>query len=472
MPITSFSYFSLVLITFAFCSLIIKGNESKKTFLLIVSYYFYMTFDWRFSLLLLFLTLVNFYSGYVISKSSSQSLKRCSLYLSVVISLGVLFYFKYFNFFLDSFYVVLNHIGIKGQSHITEIILPLGISFITFQAITYPIDVYNNRLSKTASLKDFSLFMAFFPQLLSGPILRAHKFIPQLEEKTKESSQQIITGMTLVLCGLIKKVIIADTLALHIVDPAFDNPSELSSLFLILALFAYSFQVYMDLSGYTDIALGVAKMFGYKLPHNFNRPYMATSISNFWQRWHITMSSFFRDYLYEAVRKWHWSNIYFNLLIVFIAIGLWHGAGWNFVLYGTIHGTLVGLEHYRSKVREEKGLPPIIYRGFGLFIRVLQVFTIVTLTRLLFRSETIQSSIDYLELIITTSSTSFPMSNVAILAFTVCIICHFTPITWRDKLMRKFDGLPEYAYAASAVFIVYITAAFSNDIDSFIYFQF
>ncbi|MGR5145657.1 MBOAT family O-acyltransferase [Photobacterium alginatilyticum] len=472
MAITSLSYFIFALFALIGCAALQRQNEHKKSFLLIISCYFYMTFDWRFSALLLLLTGINYLAGHIIIHHQQKMMKKAALTGAISSSLLILFYFKYSNFFIESLYDFLQLFGMSGRSPFVDVILPIGISFMTFQAITYPLDLYQQRLAKPSSLKDFALFMAFFPQLLSGPIVRASYFMPQLESSKKLSGQDMMEGLTLIIRGLIKKIMIADILALHIVDPAFDNPSGFSSLFLVIALFAYSFQVYMDLSGYTDIAIGVAKMMGFKLPINFNRPYMATSVANFWQRWHITMSSFFRDYLYEAIKNWRWSNIYFNLLVVFVAIGIWHGAGWNFVIYGLIHGSLVGIEHYRNRMREQQNLPPVVFRGMSLVIRILQIFTIITLTRLLFRADDLEASWHYLQTIVSTTSTGMPIAPVAGVALLLAALLHFTPIRWRDQLMKSAVRIPEYGYAAVTVAFIYLMAALGSDQAAFIYFQF
>lgn len=472
MAITSFPYFIFCFIVLLITTGLQKNNELKKTFLLIVSYYFYMTIDVRFAGLLVALTVVNFLAGHLISKNLNKHIKKLSLITSVCISLLILFYFKYFNFFIDAVYDLLSIIGLEGRSTVIEILLPVGISFMTFQAITYPIDLYKGTLKHRSSLKDFSLFMAFFPQLLSGPIMRASYFIPQLENSSRATKTDMLEGLGFILRGLIKKIMIADVLAVQIVDPAFSDPNLFSSPFLLFALFAYSFQVYMDLSGYTDIAIGVGKMLGYKIPVNFNRPYLATSIANFWQRWHITMSSFFRDYLYEAIKNCSWTNVYVNLWIVFIAIGIWHGAGWNFVIYGFIHGSLVGFEHFQRQRRENKGLPPKVYRGLQLAIRVMQIFTIVVFTRLLFRGDDLGSSIEYLSAMANSSISGFQVSWLAMAAFCGAIFLHFTPIQWRDGIMSLATKMPSIIYAGGIVLFAYLFIALGTDQASFIYFDF
>lgn len=468
----SFSYFIFCFFVLVGCTFLQTNSEKKKSLLLLASYYFYMTLDWRFSFLLMGLTLVNYSAGQIIASSDKSYIRKLALAVAIIVSIAILFYFKYAGFFVESLHDILRFFGASGESPVVDVILPIGISFMTFQAITYPLDLYARKLEYPSSLKDFALFMSFFPQLLSGPIIRASFFLPQLRHDGQLSGKNMMDGLALVIRGLIKKIMIADILAVQIVDPAFANPTVFSSAFLVIALFAYSFQVYMDLGGYTDIAIGIGKMMGYRLPINFNRPYLATSIANYWQRWHITMSSFFRDYLYEPIRGWKWSNIYFNLLIVFVAIGIWHGAGWNFILYGFIHGGLVGLEHYRTKRRQQRKLPPIVFRGAKLVLRVMQIFTIVTLSRLLFRGDDLAASWAYLQAIANSSTQEMPLSPVAILVLSTAAILHFTPVNWRDRFMAFTAGLPGYVYAPATVLLIYALVALGSGGPEFIYFQF
>jgi D-alanyl-lipoteichoic acid acyltransferase DltB (MBOAT superfamily) len=460
------------LAVFGACLLLEKRNEQKKWLLLAASYYFYMSIDWRFSLLLLALTAINYIAGSAIAAQTDQKLQKAAMAIAILLSLAILFYFKYANFFISQVAGLLNFGFVDREQPLLNVVLPVGISFMTFQAITYPIDMYAGRFTHKASALDFSLFMAFFPQLLSGPIVRAAHFIPQLEDNAGFNGQHMMEGIFMIVRGLVKKIMIADILALYIVDPAFDNPGAFSSAFLLVAALAFSFQVYADLSGYTDIALGTGRMLGYKLPINFNRPYLATSIANYWQRWHISMSSFFRDYLYEAIASWSWCNLYVKLLIVFMAIGLWHGAGWNFILYGFIHGALVGFEHYQNNLRREAGLPAPVYRGIRLVLRIAQIFLIVSLTRILFRGDDLSESLNYFETLLTSDASGFPLSWNAAAALALAAALHFTPVNWRDKVEEAYVRLPSVISAGGTVILMYTLTAVASGTTAFIYFQF
>jgi D-alanyl-lipoteichoic acid acyltransferase DltB (MBOAT superfamily) len=472
MSLTSLSFFVFFMVVFGGCLVLKRHNDRKKWFLLAASYYFYLSIDWRFSFSLVALTAINYLAGQVVATQATQAARRFGVTVAISLSLAILFYFKYANFFISQVAWLLN-IGSIDREHLyLNVFMPVGISFITFQAITYPIDMYSGRVTHRASIVDFALFMAFFPRLLSGPIVRAADFLPQLENNQGFTGAHIMEGLFLVIRGLFKKIMIADVLALHVVDPAFASPHTFSSTFLLISLIAYSFQVYADLSGYTDIALGTGRMLGYRLPINFNRPYLATSIANYWQRWHISMSSFFRDYLYQAIASWTWCNIYGKLLIVFMAIGLWHGAGWNFILYGLIHGALVAFEHFRNSRRPVPGLPNSILRGTALLVRIVQIFLIVSITRVLFRVTDLDESFQYMHALLFSSATGIPLSGMAIFALSLATLFHFTPVAWRDTLGEWFVRSPAPVSAGLAAFIVYIFTAIASGSTAFIYFQF
>jgi D-alanyl-lipoteichoic acid acyltransferase DltB (MBOAT superfamily) len=266
--------------------------------------------------------------------------------------------------------------------------------------------------------------------------------------------------------------VIADTLGATLVEPAFAHPGNFASPFLWVALFGYSFQVYLDLSGYTDMARGAAQMLGYRLPVNFNRPYMATSIANFWQRWHITMSSFFRNYLYDPLTRAGYASVYLNLLIVFVAIGLWHGAGWNFVVYGMIHGSMVAWGHWTGELRARRGRSTPAYRGGLLALRIAGVFCTVVLTRILFRSSDLSAARDFVDALFHSMQGSFPVSAAGLLALAAAAILHFTPVQWRDRIMAYTATRPAWMLGVAFVLTLYMTMAMTRGSGGFIYFQF
>ncbi|MDB5748809.1 MAG: hypothetical protein JWP72_3657 [Massilia sp.] len=453
---------------------LLQGQHGwQKLALTVASYYFYATYDWRFLGLLLALTAINFVAGDMVVRASSVRHKRWSIAAAVILSMAILAYFKYLNFFGEMVNSLARVLGGGSLVPYVDVILPVGISFMTFQAITYPIDLYYGRLKQPYSLLDFSLFIAFFPRLLAGPIVPAAQFLPQLETVApRVSADQRFDGVALIMLGLFKKIVLADILGSHLVNPAFEDPDAYSSLFLWVALFGYSFQVYLDLSGYSDMAIGAARMLGYELPSNFNRPYLATSIASFWRRWHITMSSFFRNYLYIPLASAWQAPVTVNLLIVFVAIGLWHGAGMNFVVYGLIHGSFVAWERYRKDERKRHGLAPKEYEGAALVGRIMMVFSIVVLSRILFRSPDFDSAAHYVSLMLSSPSSAFPLSKGALFALLAAALLHFSPQRWRDAFVRTLSGQSERKLGLGFVAILYVSMMFTQSSGGFIYFRF
>lgn len=473
MDITGFGYLVFFSAVLAAHRALLWRPGAQKWLLIAASYYFYATVDWRFCGLLAVLTLVNFVCGYAVATAPDRKAARRALGCAIVLSISLLCYFKYLNFFGAMVNSLTAWLGAGSLVPFVKILLPVGISFMTFQAITYPVDLYHRRLDKPCNATDFILFMAFFPRLLSGPIVTAAYFMPQLRPSYPwVTREHRFAGLALIMRGVVKKVLVADTLGACLVEPAFADPAGFSSPFLWLALFGYSFQVYLDLSGYTDMARGAATMLGYQLPVNFNRPYLATSIANFWQRWHITMSSFFRNYLYEPLSKSNFATAYVNLLIVFVAIGLWHGAGWNFVVYGLVHGSMVAFGHYRDEARISAGYSPVVYRGRQLVLRVAFIFIVVVFTRLLFRSTDLETARVYIQGMFRMSGGAFPISVAGLLALTTAAALHFTPVTWRDRFMQYATTRPAWMFGISFAAMLYIVAAMTRGRGGFIYFQF
>ena len=473
MNITGFGYLVFLVVVLGAHHLLQGRHAAQKWLLIAASYYFYATVDWRFCGLLLGLTLINFAAGSAVARAASIIVKRRAIAVAVLLSIGLLCYFKYLNFFGAMANSVTEWLGAGSLVPFVNILLPVGISFMTFQAITYPIDLSTRRLDKPCGLGDFALFIAFFPRLLSGPIVTAAYFLPQLgTEAPRVSHEQRFEGLVLIVRGLVKKVLIADTLGATLVEPAFATPLAFASPFLWLALFGYSFQVYLDLSGYTDMARGAAHMLGYRLPVNFNRPYMATSIANFWQRWHITMSSFFRNYLYQPLTSAGYASVYLNLLIVFVAIGLWHGAGWNFVVYGLIHGSMVAWGHFAGEWRARSGHSVPVYRGGLLALRIAAVFFVVVLTRILFRSADLAAATEFVGALFRSIQGSFPVSATGLVALAAAAALHLTPVQWRDRIMAYTETRPAWMLGIVLVITLYMVMAMTRGSGGFIYFQF
>lgn len=463
MSFTSLHFYVFLLIILGLLS-VFYSNWQKKAILLLASYLFYMSWDWRFGALLALMTVVNFYCGRQIRFSGQPKLWLTG---SLVFSLGVLGLFKYFNFFLDNLSALAALWGMSSHINILQIILPVGISFYTFQALSYTIDIYRRELEPVDSLADFALFVSFFPQLVAGPIVRASYFLPQLTQLTQASALDQRDGVLLIIRGLIKKVLLADVLALHLVDPAFASYQHQSSWLLILGLIGYSFQVYLDFSAYTDIARGCARLLGYQLPVNFNRPYLADTISNFWQRWHISMSSFFRDYLYHGLGGSKKGNVYFNLVITFVAIGVWHGAGWNFVLYGLCHGLLVALERW---LRTKGWL--IQQTGWRWVLAVSRTFMLVCLLRVIFRTDDLQQAGGYLLAIWQNTAIPFQLTTVGAAALFVSMLLHGIAPRYLEQWQLRLYSWPLLLKAPALLVLLYGLIIFGSAEAPFIYFQF
>jgi alginate O-acetyltransferase complex protein AlgI len=323
----------------------LRWNGARKWWLLVNSYVFYAGWDWRFLGLLMFSTGIDFVVANIMAARPTQAEKRPWLVASLVAQLALLGFFKYYNFFVESAAAFSTWLGLPVEPQVLSIVLPVGISFYTFQSMSYTIDVYRGELPATKSLLDFALFVAFFPQLVAGPIVRASQFLHQLADKKRFADVDARAALALFLIGYVKKACISDHIA-AVVDPIFGDPAAYGSFDLWLGVTLYAIQIYCDFSGYSDMAIATAALLGYRLVLNFDAPYLSLSIREFWRRWHISLSTWFRDYLFVPLGGSRGSSARtgFNLLMVFFLCGLWHGASWNFVLFGLFHGTFLVIE--------------------------------------------------------------------------------------------------------------------------------
>lgn len=342
------------------------GLKLQNAFLLGVSYLFYGWWDWRFLGLIAFSTVVDYFAGMQIARrrDGAKGAAKGWLAASLAVNLGLLGYFKYANFFIDSWVTAWGAVGVEMHTSTLQIILPVGISFYTFQTLSYSIDIYRNRLEPTRDFISFAAFVSFFPQLVAGPIERASALLPQLLKRRTFSDERASSGIRLALWGMFKKVVVADRLA-GWVDVYFAAPEELAGGDAALALVFFGLQLYLDFSAYSDIAIGIARMLGIELMTNFRRPYFARSFSDFWERWHISLSSWFRDYVYIPLggsRNGKWRT-WRNVLVVFLVSGLWHGASWNFVIWGGLNGLfLIAVDPLltRFKGRVQRVVAPVV----------------------------------------------------------------------------------------------------------------
>jgi len=353
----------------------------RKLTLLTASCIFYAWWDWRFLGLLATVTILDYYISHLLVETVDSRKRKTLLWCSIIINLGFLGFFKYFNFFLDTLNVFTGFFGWRVGT--LNIILPIGISFYTFETLSYVIDVYKGVAKPAKSLLDYAIFITFFPRLVAGPIMRATEFLPQLEHGIQLNVNNLFEGMQLFLRGMLKKVVIADNLAV-VVDYIYKSPSVFSSSTIWLVVFAYSIQILYDFWGYTDMARGIGKILGIELPVNFNLPYTSQSVTEFWNRWHISLSTWLRDYLYIPLggnRKGK-LRTYINMMITMLLGGLWHGASWNFMLWGGLHGVYLVVE------RLFVGAKPTQYpwTSYKAYARALSIFVLVSVTWVPFRS--------------------------------------------------------------------------------------
>jgi len=355
-----------------------------------------MSWKPEYLILIIVSTLIDYFAAIQMSKQTVPSRRKIYLILSLFVNLGLLFGFKYFNFFSDSLRTIFDHFNIFYNVHTFKVLLPVGISFYTFQTLSYTIDVYRGKRGPEKHLGIFALYVAFFPQLVAGPIERSTRLLPQLVKKYNFDYDRITDGLKLMLWGFFKKVVIADRVAV-IVNQVYNNPHDATGIPLLIGTYLFAFQIYCDFSGYSDIAIGAAKVFGIDLMQNFRRPYFAKSIREFWQRWHISLSTWFRDYLYQSLggnhaTRWRW---YYNIMIVFLISGLWHGANWTFVIWGGLHGSYYLSSYWTRNIRPQLTLlfkldkVPFLHK----ILRVLFIFHIVLLGWVFFRANTFSDAI-------------------------------------------------------------------------------
>ncbi|MCP4888881.1 MAG: MBOAT family protein [Planctomycetaceae bacterium] len=453
--------FPIFLVAVLICVWLSRTHTARNSLLLVASYYFYAYWDYRFCGLLLLSTVVDFVVAKQMFRAQTTSTRRSLLLISLAVNLGVLGFFKYFNFFIDSARPLLESIGMSGQT--LQIILPVGISFYTFQTLSYTIDVYRGVLKPVNRFLDFALYVAFFPQLVAGPIVRARELLPQLATVPEWSGRRFYGGAQQILRGTVKKMLLADRLG-EAVDIVFASPDFYDGPTLWLAAFAYAGQIYYDFSGYSDIAIGAAKMLGYRFPINFRHPYLARSTAEFWHRWHMTLSRWLRDYLYISLGGNRVSSIvtYRNLMITMTLGGLWHGAAWTFVLWGAWHGMALSVQRWFSNHTRRR--PPAAV-GWALTMGV------VLLGWVLFRSPDLAIAKTMLIRMATLADGIAWHPPLALLALACLLVEH---VAWRTRL-RKAMRLPInawYSPIATTVMVWSLLLYAPRGFRPFVYFQF
>ena len=444
----------------------------QNLILLIASYIFYAWWDWRFLSLIIFSSIVDYCVGIQIYKTDNSKAKYYWLLVSLVMNLGLLGVFKYFNFFAESFQQAFNFIGYKMNPFTLNIILPVGISFYTFQTLSYSIDIYRGNLKPTRNVVSFFTFIAFFPQLVAGPIERASNLLPQIDKKRNFNKEWFKAGILQVTIGLFRKIVIADTLGRY-VDTIYSNPEVYNSSTLLIATFFYAFQIYFDFSGYSDIAIGTAKMFGFKFMQNFDLPYFSKSLTEFWRRWHMSLSFWLRDYLYISLggNRKGIKITYRNLLLTMLLGGLWHGSSWNFVIWGGIHGIVLSFEKF-SNGRN--------HTFFGLrnkWIGRLTTFAIVLVSWIFFRALTLQDALNTINKIFYFQLKKPFIGDLSLIADSVFVLT--LGILFDIYLYKKNINLEELGIKYSNLqviffisFLVILINLFYSTSETFIYFQF
>ena len=471
-------------IVFVLYWLVAKHIKLRNAFVLVASYVFYGWWDWRFLSLIIFSSVVDYIVGQQLDKQEKPLNRKLLLATSLVVNLGLLFYFKYTNFFIASFVDAFTLLGHPISISPLNIVLPVGISFYTFQTLSYSIDIYKRQFKPTNDIVAFFAFVAFFPQLVAGPIERASHLLPQFSRIYTFDRNQVRSGLQLMLWGFIKKMVIADRLAL-LVNEVYNNTAAHSGTDYTIATLFFTFQIYCDFSGYSDIAIGLARTMGFDLMKNFDSPYFSKSITEFWRRWHISLSLWFRDYLYIPLggSKKGKYRTYANLFIVFLVSGLWHGASLNFVIWGAIHGSIIVIEKMTTSTRMRLLSTMRIdqTKVWGRLVTGLSTFFVVVIAWVFFRASTFADASLALSNMFSfklgnkltelgLSSGNFNLSVILIVSLLLIeFINKHYPL--RDLFNQQIRPIRWLTYV-SLILIIILYGVYGEDSPEFIYFQF
>ena len=446
--------------------------------LLGASYYFYMNWEPIYALLIFGSTLTTYVCGILIEKYRHENKKwggydkaKISLVVCLIINLGILFSFKYFNFINESVFSALEYLGIRWYIPNFDILLPVGISFYTFQAIGYSIDVYRGAIKAERHFGIYALFVSYFPQLVAGPIERAKNLLGQLREKHTFNPDRAVEGLKLMLWGFFMKLVVADRLSL-VVNSIYNNVDHHNGTMLIYGTILFAFQIYCDFAGYSNIAIGASKIMGIDLMVNFRRPYFATSIKDFWSRWHISLSTWFKDYVYIPLggNRVNYSRHLINLFITFVVSGIWHGANWTFVLWGVLHGTFIIVNHLKLRFIGE-------FSGTNIFVRIFNIvccFVLVSFAWIFFRANSVTEAFLIIEKMFTDLGAFESLGGVhyQIIAMLVLMTKEFFDEFYPQKrmFMDSNNIIIRYITYVTLIFIIILIGVFDNS--QFIYFQF
>ncbi len=463
-------FFGIVLVAY-FC---LKCDRHQNAFLLLANYAFYAYWDWRFLGLIVLSTVVDYLCGGRIHRAHAPAQKRVWLLASFGINLGILLYFKYLNFFLDSLAMLRWDTGGQIPLRTLNLILPIGISFYTFRGLSYIVDIYRGQRTPCPSFVHYAVFVSFFPLLTAGPIARANEMLPTLGRARLFSQNDFVTGLTRFSLGVFKKVMIADPLALYLVDPVFANPHDASAGMLWLALLGYTAQIYADFSGYSSMAIGSARMLGFEIAENFTFPYLAKNIADFWRRWHISLSRFFQDYVYLSLmgRRYDAVSMACSIVLTMLISGLWHGAAWTFVAWGGLHGIYLAVYQVWRIKRKRRGPKSALTLSQHLWAwGVTQVG--ICLTQIPFRSASFHLAWQYLTGLFGRRGDAVMVAVPAIvwLALGAFFVDHLSGLLMQNNPERKWP-LPVHAHVAMSAVMFYLLVVRGAVSESFVYAQF
>ncbi|HQU66379.1 MAG TPA: MBOAT family O-acyltransferase [Flavobacteriaceae bacterium] len=475
MLFNSFDFGMFLVVTFfTYWAIGSHRPKAQNLFLLVGSYFFYAVWDWRFLGLLIGSSLIDYLAGLLLDRFQVKSKRLLTLWTSIFWNLGILFTFKYFNFFVSSF-ENLFHLESTAPYNFWNVAIPVGLSFYTFQTMSYTIDVYRKNIKPTHNLLNFLCFVSFFPQLVAGPIERAKHLLPQFQKIRSFNPVQAKEGLRQILWGLFKKIIVAEKLGIA-VQLVFENPAQYNSVTTVFAIVLFCFQVYCDFSGYTDIAIGTAKLFGFQLSKNFNLPYLAKSISELWQRWHITLTRWFTDYVYipwvKSTGRKSAGMRSLGLVMTMALVGLWHGAQWTFIAFGVFNGFILLLERipiFKSRATLQQVLQKVP-RVFSLFY----VFLMFTISGLLFRSQNMTQAMVLLKRIFTFSMDG---ALTTLIGWKLGYLCFMilAEMLFQNKafpLQKLEEWMPKPLRWAVYYILIFIIVRYAEPKEAFIYFQF
>ncbi len=452
----------------------LRSFSSEKWFLLVASYVFYMSWSIPCGLLILATSIIDYLVGLGLGRIQDERRRKLLLVVSIVANLGVLGFFKYTNFLVDNVAWGLGWLGLEGHRWHYDILLPAGISFFTFQSMTYTIETYRRNISPCHSFRDFLLFVAFFPQLLAGPINRAKDLLPQFAQRVRANALEFEKGLVQFGLGAVKKLVISDQVAPN-VDLIFNASGTFDAFTLLQGVFGYAVQIYCDFSGYSDMAIGCARMMGFKFMENFQMPYSSTSITEFWRRWHISLSSWFRDYLYIPLggNRKGVTRTYVNLLITMLLCGLWHGASWNFVFWGGLHGAALAIHRAWKAWNPLASLDdrPVFQFVWSMVARALTL-GVVMVGWVFFRAQSWGAACEYLHRIFVWSDGTRVVSTQILPAVLAVAAVHLfvqKDRNWALELPARPFAVRVLCYTSLAVLLVCLGA---TDSAPFIYFQF